>query len=340
MKTATAIHRARHGQQLSSTFAAILIITVAATIPHVSTTLICTSTSKTQGNIVTNSKEGFVGTCTFPFTYGGTSYTSCASPSTYGGVGWCAFDTLYIADRWGYCTPGCPGLPLDDDDQGSSLTIEDTAEWKHCVVNPAGCTELSLENRGLTGSIPTSICDFTNLEYVYLQNNRLTGAIPAKLGNCIKLKHLNLHNNKLTDNVPSELGNCVKLTDLRLSNNKLTGTVPTSIWNCVLLTYMELRGNKIEITIEDTLEWRQCVANPQECTRLILNKRGFTGSIPGSIGTLMNLEYFSINENELSGEIPSSVGNCVLLKHLDLHGNKLSGAIPTSISKCILLQYL
>lgn len=65
--------------------------------------------SQTKGNLVTSKGEGGVGTCTFPFTYSGTTYNSCASPIDYGGVGWCAWDTTYLDGRWGYCSPdsGC-----------------------------------------------------------------------------------------------------------------------------------------------------------------------------------------------------------------------------------------
>lgn len=52
-----------------------------------------------------------------------------------------------------------------------ALTIEETAEWQACARNPSGCTRLDLEDRGLTGSIPASIGDFVNLEFVYVSGN-------------------------------------------------------------------------------------------------------------------------------------------------------------------------
>lgn len=50
--------------------------------------------------------------------------------------------------------------------RGESLTIEETGAWKACVRNPSGCTVLALQSKGLTGSIPAAIGDFTNLEYL------------------------------------------------------------------------------------------------------------------------------------------------------------------------------
>lgn len=47
--------------------------------------------------------------------------------------------------------------------RGESLTIEETDAWKACVRDPSGCTRLNLWSKGLTGSIPAAIGDFTNL---------------------------------------------------------------------------------------------------------------------------------------------------------------------------------
>jgi hypothetical protein len=65
--------------------------------------------SQARGTLGGTKGNGAVGTCTFPFTYSGTTYTSCADAPSYGGVGWCAWDTNYVSKRWGYCTPSCPG---------------------------------------------------------------------------------------------------------------------------------------------------------------------------------------------------------------------------------------
>ena len=46
---------------------------------------------------------------------------------------------------------------------GEALTIEETDQWKRCLDF---CTKLSLHRKGLTGTIPESIGDFTNLENV------------------------------------------------------------------------------------------------------------------------------------------------------------------------------
>jgi hypothetical protein len=64
--------------------------------------------SQKKGNLGGSKGGGHVGVCTFPFTYNGNTYTSCADVALYGDVGWCSFDKSYRGG-WGYCTDGCPG---------------------------------------------------------------------------------------------------------------------------------------------------------------------------------------------------------------------------------------
>ena len=45
----------------------------------------------------------------------------------------------------------------------------------------------------LTGSIPESIGNLVNLEFLYLCNNLLTGSIPESIGDLLKLKYLMLY---------------------------------------------------------------------------------------------------------------------------------------------------
>jgi hypothetical protein len=79
---------------------------------------------------------------------------------------------------------------------------------------------LDLWKCGLTGEIPASIADLTDLEQVYLPNNDIT-AIPKEIGAMTKLEGLNLRANRLTS-VPAELGNLSALEAVDLSENPLT----------------------------------------------------------------------------------------------------------------------
>jgi Leucine-rich repeat (LRR) protein len=74
-------------------------------------------------------------------------------------------------------------------------------------------------NPGLTGEIPTSIGQLTNLQYLYLENNKLTGNIPAEIKNCGKLRYFYFNRNEIK-NLPPDLTG-LDLYGANTSNNKL-----------------------------------------------------------------------------------------------------------------------
>lgn len=99
---------------------------------------------------------------------------------------------------------------------------------------------------GITGSLPESLGELTDLEVLELNYCSLSGEIPASLG---KLKHLHvlsLSDNELSGELPEELGN-LDLWDISLNDNNLTGGIPESFANLskcttLLLSYNRMNG--------------------------------------------------------------------------------------------------
>ena len=102
---------------------------------------------------------------------------------------------------------------------------------------PLRVRHLKLENRGLTGTLPSEIGRLTELTSLNLGNlgggpfNSLTGPIPPELGELKKLEVLWLDSNYLSGSIPPELGGLESLQVLVLGGNRLTGPIPPELGN-------------------------------------------------------------------------------------------------------------
>ena len=81
-------------------------------------------------------------------------------------------------------------------------------EWYGVTTDDSGrVTELNLEENQLSGVIPSSLGDLTNLTRLNLDKNGLSGEIPATLGNLSNLTFLGLGVNEFTGLIPLQLQN-------------------------------------------------------------------------------------------------------------------------------------
>ena len=128
-------------------------------------------------------------------------------------------------------------------------SANDYADTTGVTVQSGKIVAMNLSGKGLTGTIPESIGDLTDLETLDLSNNNLTGVIPESIGNLTNLTTLDLSGNNLTSTgsgndaapqlatsdvasseaptlitaFPTTIGNLTKLMYLNLGNNKLSG---------------------------------------------------------------------------------------------------------------------
>ena len=79
-----------------------------------------------------------------------------------------------------------------------------------CILITSLLTELRILNLGdnsLTGPIPSSITELSNLHELNLRNNNLDGNIPSNIGDALNLQIIDLMYNNLTGSIPSSFGN-------------------------------------------------------------------------------------------------------------------------------------
>ena len=184
-------------------------------------------------------------------------------------------------------------------------------DWVGVRTDASGrVSGLDLYSNQLSGSIPSSLGNLSNLQYLDLTDNQLSGSIPSSLGNLSNLEFLHISANQLSGSIPSSLGNLSNLEFLHLTFNQLSGSIPSSLGNLSNLEYLDLWENQL------------------------------SGSIPSSLGNLSNLEALDLSFNQLSGSIPSSLGALSNLVNLWLRENQLSGSIPSSLGNLSNLQVL
>ncbi len=187
--------------------------------------------------------------------------------------------------------------------------------------------EIWLFENNLTGYIPSSLGNISNLEYLYLWNNQLSGTIPMNLGNLANLKILNLTDNQLSGSVPPELGNLSNLSELASYNNQLSGNIPSELGNLSNLFGLHLNVNQLSGKIPPEL------GNLPSLGRLVSSDNQLSGNIPPELGNLSNLSALILNNNQLSGRVPVSFRNLSNLLELNLSNNQLTGHMRATVGK-------
>ncbi|KAG5550614.1 hypothetical protein RHGRI_015534 [Rhododendron griersonianum] len=155
----------------------------------------------------------------------------------------------------------------------------------------------------LSGPIPPSICNGSNLDVLNLSNNRFSGTIPPCLigTGVVTIRVLNLQNNNLTGNITGTFPKCCALRTLDLSENLLEGHVPKSLANCANAEVLNLGINNIYGTFPCFL------ANLSRLRVLVLRSNKFQGNIScrGIHNNIWpNLQIIDLALNNFSGILP------------------------------------
>ncbi|GKB46071.1 kinase-like domain-containing protein [Tanacetum coccineum] len=189
---------------------------------------------------------------------------------------------------------------------------------------------ISLAGNHLVGSLPSEI---GRLE---MGNNDFSGKLTIDFSKLRDIYKISLHNNNLHGRGEADdmrfidsLINCTKLVYLEFYKCNLIGVLPISIGNLSeQLTALGLGDNQLFGSLPSS------IGNLVDLAALQLGPNRFKGEIPTTIGKLQKLQVLGLNNNEFSGPIPDVIGNLSLLNKLYLYSNKLEGPIPSSLAKC------
>ena len=94
------------------------------------------------------------------------------------------------------------------------------------------------------------------------------------------------------------------------------------------------------LTSADFATWYGVTVTNGDVTNLSLASNNLTGSLPGSLSQLAQIQSIYLGQNSLSGPIPASFGQLSNLLSLSLGINRLSGPIPPELGQLTRLQNL
>ncbi|CAB9522417.1 leucine rich repeat [Seminavis robusta] len=204
--------------------------------------------------------------------------------------------------------------------------------------------ELSLIEPDLSGTIPSRIQEFSNLQtlemsgnftgtipseigllslltsLIFFSNELLQGIIPSELFNLTTLERFNLIESDISGSLATSLGQWKRLTDLRIDDARLSGTIPSSISELENLQICSLKGNNLVGTLPP-------ISQMAPLERMFLSETQVTGPIPAS-WLPPSLKFLELNDNQLSGVVPERIWSHTNLRFFNLANNGgLSGQI-------------
>ena len=93
-------------------------------------------------------------------------------------------------------------------------------------------------------------------------------------------------------------------------------------------------------TTNDISTWGGISCVGPSVNRIGLDHSNLTGTLPGSIGLLVNVTYMYFGQNQLGGTLPAEFSSLKNLKTLNINGNQLSGTLPPEWSALTQLEQL
>ncbi|XP_066355226.1 probable LRR receptor-like serine/threonine-protein kinase At3g47570 isoform X2 [Miscanthus floridulus] len=190
------------------------------------------------------------------------------------------------------------------------------------------------DNNKLTGRIPSTLSNLSNLERIDLSSNLFMGEILESVTAMQHLILLDLSNNDLSGSIPTKMCMLRSLERLYLQGNRFFGCIPKNIGNISRLEYISISSNKLNSTIPASF------FHLDKLIALDLSNNLFIGPLPNEIGGLKQVDSIDLSTNLFHGTIPESFGQIIMLNFLNLSHNLFDGQIPDSFQKLTSLTCL
>ena len=209
-----------------------------------------------------------------------------------------------------------------------------TGSLPHSLNQLTNLQKLFFYNNSLATTIPMWLGSMTNLQMLDLSSNRFVGHIPSSIGQLANLKMFFLCSNDLSGPILPQLGLLTKLEILWLFNNSLTSSLPLELGYLQNLQELFVYDNFLTGSIPSEFEGMTSMM------LLELSNNNFTGEIPASLSKLTNMQSLALQNNSLSSTISPELGLLTKMVLLNLGDNDLTGEVPPEVSNLKSLQLL
>lgn len=243
-------------------------------------------------------------------------------------------------------------------------SLESECTWFGVTCESGTVTTLQLNFNSLSGFLPESLGQLTNLTTIQMSNNpMLQGELPRSIGKLAKLKKMDLSFCRLTGPLPDTIGNLNGLEELRLQKNELQYALPDTMVGMTSLRFLWLQGNRFSAVLHKIYMLTNLVSlrlsNNEikgkfpilggvfvgmympwiggftKIEELHLDKNQFSGMIEADIGQLKNMMDFRADNNRLTGPLPKELGALGNLGFLDISNNGFTGVIHKDIANTL-----
>ncbi|GMQ11144.1 hypothetical protein CsSME_00053899 [Camellia sinensis var. sinensis] len=210
-------------------------------------------------------------------------------------------------------------------------------------------TAINLPSKSLSGSLPSTLNQLSNLQSISLQRNSLSGPLPT-FANLSSLQQVFLDANKFTsipsdffsgltnlqtmslsDNInlapwtiPSDLVQLSSLESFSASNANIVGSIPDIFDSFPNLHNLRLSYNNLTGSLPSTFAG-------SKITNLWLNNQlhGFSGTID-VLSSMTELYQVWLHGNSFTGTIPD-LSKCTNVFDIQLRDNQFTGVLPPSL---------
>ncbi|XP_028091420.1 probable leucine-rich repeat receptor-like protein kinase At5g49770 [Camellia sinensis] len=174
------------------------------------------------------------------------------------------------------------------------------SSWDGISCNNSRVTSMVLAGMDLTGSLSNDILSLSELQYLDLSNNKgLTGTLPSSIGNLNQLTTLILIGCSFFGPIPDSIGSLQQLVFLALNANSFSGPIPPSIGYVQTLEAICFNWNSLNGPVPSNLN------NLTSVRELYLSNNNLNGPSPNLTGmNFLNSLDMSNNSFNSSADHP------------------------------------